>query len=469
MQTTAQTAESVFEQEIVAPAPAEEDIAIRVSGLGKRYRIYDNQWGRAAEWVSRGHAKCHTDFWAVRGVSFEVRRGECMGILGANGAGKSTLLKIVTGALHATEGSFDVKGRVLSLIELGTGMNPDLTGRQNVFHIARLLAFPPGYAKRKIGDIEAFAEIGAFFDRPVRLYSSGMKARLGFAMFANMQPDVFIVDEVLSVGDVFFRQKCATRLKEMLDEGMTMLFVSHDTGAIEHLCTQGLVLKKGEQAFLGPPDEAIALYHADLHSPKGSNWKRNASAPPANPTARHASNADDEKAILESGVLARARHELSDSPRLRILGVRVANQAGRATLNGRVGDTMTFQLLIEAVEDVEEPSAGILLYDRFNTLLFGGGTRTTAYTLSPMRSGDRMIVRFDVEMAIRAGQYTFHAGVSEPVPGDPEASIRHDLITGLGPIRLMLADGPRTFWGQCELPMKVSHRVCGVLDGAGDA
>src|SRR4051794_24542015 len=197
---------------------------IRVSGLGKKFKLYPRPWGRLAEWLTLGRAVRHDDFWALRDVSFTVAGGESLGVIGVNGSDKSTLLKILSGALYPTEGTFEIRGRVLSLLELGTGVNMQLTGRQNVITSSRLLDFPQGYAEQRMADIEAFADLPAgFFDRPVGLYSSGMLPRLVFSMFACFDPDVFIVDEALSVGDVFFQQKCARRLQEMRAKGTTML------------------------------------------------------------------------------------------------------------------------------------------------------------------------------------------------------------------------------------------------------
>ena len=188
-----------------------------------------------------------------------MRRGESLGIIGINGSGKSTLLKILSGAMHATAGTFAVEGRVLSLLELGTGLNPELTGRQNVINSSRLLAFPPGYAERKLVEIEAFAELGDFFDKPARLYSSGMFVRLAFSMFACFDPDVFIIDEALSVGDVFFQQKCARRIQQMRQAGTTMLFVSHDLTAVEAPCDRVLLLHQGKVRHDGDKKQGISL------------------------------------------------------------------------------------------------------------------------------------------------------------------------------------------------------------------
>jgi len=444
-------------------AASSRDVAITVSNLGKCYKLYDDPWGRATEWVTRGRIRRHTPFWALRGVSFDVARGECLGVVGANGAGKSTLLKMLTGAIYSTEGSFEVKGRVLSLIELGTGVNQELTGRQNVFHTSRLLAFPPGYAKERVGAIEAFADIGAFFDRPVKLYSSGMKARLGFSMFVNMQPDVFIVDEVLSVGDVFFKQRCAARIREMLDGGMTMLFVSHDVGAIEHLCSQAIFLKEGRCEYLGAPDETITRYNADMQVSKGNRWSSAQKAEKAEKAREAPSVAtaeEDAASDVERGNILPQEAERTGEGRVRLEAVRVTNARGRDALHATVGERLIFHLLLEARDHVTSPTAGVLLYDRFGTLIFGGGTGTLRHELPDMSPGDRVIVRLDVTMSMRAGQYSFHAGVSEPVERNVMQAVFQDLVTGLGPLKLQYpGDEERTFFGMAKLPMRAEHEV----------
>ena len=180
---------------------------IRVNNLSKKFNIYSNPWHRVAEWADMGQRNRHQEFWALRDISFEVNQGECLGIIGPNGAGKSTLLKVLTGALYPTSGTFEISGRVLSLLELGMGFNNELTGRQNLFNSANLLGLPKRYIDDRIEDIMAFAELGPFFDLPLKLYSTGMYVRLGFSLFAFLQPDILIIDEALSVGDVFFQQE----------------------------------------------------------------------------------------------------------------------------------------------------------------------------------------------------------------------------------------------------------------------
>jgi lipopolysaccharide transport system ATP-binding protein len=249
-----------------APAAAREetgDVMIRAEGLAKRFKIYPRPWGRVTEWLTRGAGPAARRLLGApqrqlpRQPRREPRRHRGQRV------GKSTLLKILSGAMYPTEGTFDVRGsRVLSLLELGTGVNPQLTGRDNVVNSARLLAFPPDYVRDRMAEIEAFAELGEFFDRPVRLYSSGMLVRLVFSMFACFDPDVFVVDEALSVGDLYFQQKCARRIRAMLDAGVTMLFVSHDLAAVDTLCDRVMVLHGGRVRFLGDKRQGIATYYA---------------------------------------------------------------------------------------------------------------------------------------------------------------------------------------------------------------
>jgi ABC-type polysaccharide/polyol phosphate transport system ATPase subunit len=237
-----------------------EDVVVHVEHLSKRFKLYSSTWARLGDWLRLSSQPRYQEFWALRDVSWELRRGECLGIIGPNGAGKSTLLKLLTGALHPTSGSLEVQGRVLSLLELGTGFNTDLTGRQNVELSARLLGFQPGYAATRLGEIEAFAELGDFFDRPVKFYSSGMLVRLAFSLFSTMQPDVFMVDEALAVGDMRFASKAFGRIRHMLEAGTTLLFVSHDLQLINRLCTRAIWLHTGTVQMDGDPAEVTRAY-----------------------------------------------------------------------------------------------------------------------------------------------------------------------------------------------------------------
>jgi len=444
------------------PAAAAGDAMIRAAGLGKRFKIYRSPWLRMAEWATADRVKRHTDFWAVRDVSFELRRGECLGVLGANGAGKSTLLKVITGALRATEGSCEVRGRVLSMLELGAGLNRELTGRQNIYNMARLLNFPPRFARERIEAIEAFADIGEFFDRPVKLYSTGMSVRVTFSMFAEFRPEVLIVDEALSVGDVFFQQRCAERIHELLDGGMTMLLASHDMGAIDNLCNRAITLHRGRTLHAGAPRDAISAYYASLRDKRirpGQKWVPRSDAADED---RSLPTAGD---VLRHDVIGKARHTMGRRQGrggLRILAAQVTASDGRDTLEFDPGETMTVHAAIEAVEAVSHPRSGIRFHDRFGVQIYAAGTAQLDHALPSMAPGDRIVVRFQVELNLRAGSYTFGLGASEPPQddGDPNGALFHDVLPSLGPIRVRSRPGqPQPFFGITRLPMSVAHRM----------
>jgi lipopolysaccharide transport system ATP-binding protein len=444
-------------------ATALPPVVIRADNLSKRFRIYERPLDRLWEWLgrkSRAGKSLHTDFWAVRNISFEVRRGECLGIIGPNGSGKSTLLKMIAGALHPTEGTFTLEGRVLSLIELGTGLNPLLSGRANITTAATLLGFPASFARDKIDEIEAFAELGEFFDRPVNLYSSGMKVRLAFSMFACFRPEIFIVDEALSVGDVFFQQKCAARIRELMASDMTMIFVSHDQSAVLSLCTRAIVLNHGQSIFQGAPDEASSRYLASLSSRKGVG-KVEIPAPSHAPVFPPP-DSSIAASILRHDITAERRAHRHGTGELIILAARVVDDTGHDTMHVQLGDTLTFQILLEAREPIDAPRAGLRLFDRFSNMVFAAGTSQLRHRLPPMNRGDRLVVSFSLTLDVQPDKYTFGLGAGEPVDGDPNAGIAHDRIDRLGPITVDISPSSvRPFYGAARLPLTATHYPCG--------
>ena len=249
------------------------DIAIKISGLGKRYTIgaseerYDTLRDRIAAAASRpfrrlapGGLGASTTIWALRDVTHEIRRGEVVGVIGGNGAGKSTLLKILSRITTPTEGEVEIHGRVGSLLEVGTGFHPDLTGRENIFLNGAILGMRKAEIERKFDDIVRFAEVDEFIDTPVKHYSSGMYVRLGFAVAAQMEPEILIVDEVLAVGDIHFQRKCLGKLDDVARSGRTVLFVSHNMAAIQRLCTSALLLQHGKLIRVGNVRSTVAAY-----------------------------------------------------------------------------------------------------------------------------------------------------------------------------------------------------------------
>ena len=240
------------------------DFAIQAGNLGKCYQIYDRPVDRLKQSFWRGRKRFYREFWALKDVFLEIKKGETVGIIGSNGSGKSTLLQILCGTLNPTEGEVTLNGRVAALLELGSGFNPEFTGRENVFLNGSVLGLEKHEIEERFNDIADFADIGDFIEQPIKTYSSGMSVRLAFAVIAHVDADILIIDEALAVGDAFFVQKCMRFLRNFMEHG-TILFVSHDTAAVVNLCNRALWLQKGVVKLAGSPKEVSEAYLAALY------------------------------------------------------------------------------------------------------------------------------------------------------------------------------------------------------------
>ena len=245
------------------------EIAIKAEHLTKIYKIYERDIDRLKETFHPFHKRYSKDFYALQDVSFEIRRGENVGLVGKNGAGKSTLLKIITGVLTPSGGTLEVNGRIASLLELGAGFNPDMTGVENIYMNGLLIGHSRETMDAKVDDIIAFADIGDFINQPVKTYSSGMFARLAFAVNAFVEPDILIVDEALSVGDAFFQSKCMDKMRSMIQGGVTVLFVSHDTFAVKNLCERAFLMQNGRILMDAPAKDVVETYRNMLLESRG--------------------------------------------------------------------------------------------------------------------------------------------------------------------------------------------------------
>lgn len=234
---------------------------LHVQNLGKSYRQWGSEWRRVASWFVPSMTPCE-EHWVLKDVSFSVGPGEAVGIVGQNGAGKSTLLKLITGTTQPTQGQVQLRGRVAAILELGMGFNPDLTGRQNAYHSAGLMGYSQADIERAMPEIEAFAEVGEYFDQPIRTYSSGMQMRVTFSVATAFRPDLLIVDEALSVGDSYFQHKSFDRIREFQAKGCSLLIVSHDRSAVQALCDRAILLEKGRMIKDGNPEEVMDFYNA---------------------------------------------------------------------------------------------------------------------------------------------------------------------------------------------------------------
>jgi lipopolysaccharide transport system ATP-binding protein len=243
-----------------------DEVVISLKNISKAYKRYARPVDRLKE-LFLPSANCAEEFWALRDVSLQVLRGHTLGIVGRNGSGKSTLLQIIAGTLTQTGGEVQINGRISALLELGSGFNPEFTGRQNVFFNGQLLGLSPQEIEKKFDEIAAFADIGSFIDQPVKTYSSGMFVRLAFAVAINVEPDILIVDEALSVGDEAFQRKCFSRIQAIQDRGGTILFVSHSASSVVELCDSAILIDQGELLLSGSPKLVISKYQKLLYAP----------------------------------------------------------------------------------------------------------------------------------------------------------------------------------------------------------
>jgi len=332
---------------------------ISVQNVSKLYRIYDNPSGRLKEILLRGRRKYHRDFWALRDINLEVPTGEAVGIIGRNGAGKTTLLQIIAGVLQPTTGDVRVEGRVTALLELGSGFNHEFTGRENILLSGQILGFSESEMKKRLDVIVQFAELEAFVDQPVKTYSTGMLMRLAFASAIHVDPDVLIVDEALSVGDVYFQRKSLDRMDYFRKAGKTVLFVSHDPMLVQRFCTQALWIEGGKTAMTGDAREVVTAYQAfcaRLEDERLRNAARNGGI-----------GSREHDAILRDLQLTGSRW---GNRRIQFTNVEMIGAHGDATWVFRTGEAVTIRLHFESDDDYPQPIFAVDVH-RYDGIFIG--------------------------------------------------------------------------------------------------
>jgi ABC-type polysaccharide/polyol phosphate transport system ATPase subunit len=342
------------------------------------FRLYKRPSDRLLELLPFRSGPSHSDFWALRNVTFNVDAGEILGIVGPNGSGKSTLLQIAAGILLPTSGRVSVEGRVAALLELGAGFNPEFSGRENVFLNGEILGLSRGETDRVFPEIEAFAEIGEFIDRPVKEYSSGMYVRLAFSTAIHVQPDVLIVDEALAVGDAIFANRCLQKLEELKSRKVTILFVSHDLGLVKRLCHRAILMLKGEVFCEGSPSEVVNRYVALVHD-------------------RQASRAE------KSELTGNYRH--GDRASI-ITQVRILNIENEETIAVQAGEDIIVEVTARFNRPVSQPMIGMLIRNRLGIEVFGTNTKVEGVDLGDFAAGDSVVVRFAFRCFLTRQEYT---------------------------------------------------------------
>lgn len=387
------------------------EIAIQVKNLSKCYQIYDKPQDRLKQSIFRGHKKFYRDFWALRDISFEVKQGGAIGIIGRNGAGKSTLLQLLCKTLTPTTGEILIKGRVAALLELGAGFNPEFTGRENVYLNGAVLGLSRQEIDERFNKIITFADIGEFLEQPVKTYSSGMFVRLAFAVQACVEPDVLIIDEALAVGDVFFRQKCYQRLRQLRENGTAILLVTHSMGDVEEFCDSAILLDQGLSIFQGKSVEAVKRYYL-LEQQKRKI--HTVSSPEVKEKPKRAKQIN----VLDFWPESDGWLDISAVPQIsqglaRCTAIMICNSEGQAQHIFSQGETATFFYEFELLQDIEIPIGGILIHTDKGILVHGKHS-LQSLTFSPnyALSGNRLRFKQDVILNISTGEYSCEVGLS---------------------------------------------------------
>lgn len=402
---------------------AQGDLAISIKGVGKSYHMYERPAHRLWQALLGKRKTFYKDFWALQDVSFDIRRGETVGIVGRNGSGKSTLLQMIAGTLNPTQGAISVKGRVAALLELGSGFNPEFTGRENVYLNAAIHGLKREQIDARMQGILEFADIGEFIDQPVRSYSSGMSVRLAFAVIVHVDADILIIDEALAVGDAFFSQKCMRFLRDFQRKG-TLLFVSHDAAAVANLCERAVWLENGRIRLVGSSQEVIEAYMTEQHiaarREAGEHLDIKVKA------ARLLS--EDVKdvrldAMRDAGVCNRiALFEFNPdnvgtefgARGAHIIDVCLLDLEGQRLAVSEGGELVRLQVTVELLQSMRDLIVGFYVKDRLGQRLFGDNT-FFSYRNSPLsgEKGQHLRASFTFRMPIMpSGSYMIDAAVA---------------------------------------------------------
>jgi len=403
---------------------------IEVKHLSKCYEVYAAPVDRLKEFLltpmrrlaerllgrlSNGKAEdthYYREFWALREIGFTVHPGETLGIIGRNGSGKSTLLQILAGTLSATQGEVAVRGRIAALLELGSGFNPDFTGRENVYLNGQILGLSRKQLDARFDAIEAFADIGDFMDQPVKTYSSGMFVRLAFAVQAHIDASIVIIDEALAVGDIFFRQKCYQRLEELRNRGAAILLVSHSMPDIEQYCDRAIVLNQGRIHFSGSASEAARHYYL-LHQPTLERQEPEVALLSSSPrTQREAGASSDLHPPVPPRPLPEEKTQIGNGG-ARCLSINLCNSEGLETQIFRQGERATFYYSFEVTKPLEVPIVGVIIKNERGVIIHGKNSWQFGSDSPELCvAGDRIRCRHEVDLTIGPGEYLFEVGLS---------------------------------------------------------
>jgi len=421
----------------------EDTIVISAESLTKTYRLYDVREDRVKEAFHPLRKKYHKPFNALDSISFDVRKGETFGIIGRNGSGKSTLLQLISGVLRPTSGRLYVNGKVSALLELGTGFNPEFTGRENIFINGSILGLKRETLENRMEEILSFADIGDFINQPVKTYSSGMYIRLAFAIAINVAPDILVVDEALAVGDMYFQHKCMNRMQQLIREGCTLIFVSHDMGSVKSLCRRALFLDNGRAVCIGDAEKVTNRYYYSLIE-KDENMDSNLPAGdgpdaadpqkealPSGPGRTDPAGSEAGKALspereaptdptrgqpvfsADDAFIEKVRQTRSGTGEARIQNVRVVDSQGRGISACGFGDKIAVQVHVKFFRDVEDINIGFLVKDKNGIELIGTNLLIEKIPIRKKKAGDAVVTEFRFENILKDGTYSLTVAVGK--------------------------------------------------------
>lgn len=426
--------------------------SLLVRNLSKKYHVYPRPVDRFRQMLWGERRRFYSEIWALRNVSFEVEKGTTFGIIGRNGSGKSTVLQVISGTLTPTEGEVHLSGRCAALLELGAGFDPQFTGRENLLLNCAAMGISQRQVESGMQEIVDFSGIGDFFfDQPVKIYSSGMLMRLAFSATLFLDPEVLVIDEVLSVGDVAFQQKCVRRLREFQKNGKTIILASHDMNAVRNLCHRALVLEQGKVVFEGDPEKAVNRYFSLLHL---EAEQRRAEFD------RYGSEFHSVREFLPPSNLSfQISHQLERLERhgtgeARIVAVELAGENNRSGPAFEFGEQISIAISIEFKAPVRNAILGFMIQDRFGQDILGFNSQDRGQHLGDRRPGDRMVACFTTRLYLRPDTYTLRA------------SLRYALETGIDidvipQCHLLQVLGPKfPVWGIAYSPTRFETFLC---------
>jgi len=443
----------------------DKNIAIKVENVTKTYQLYNSHADRVKEAFHPLRKKYHRFFNALTDVSFQIEKGEFIGIIGRNGSGKSTLLQIICGILLPTVGSVEANGRIAALLELGAGFNPEFTGRENVYLNASILGFGKEEIDNKFDEIESFADIGEFIDQPVKIYSSGMAVRLAFAVQANVDPDILIIDEAISVGDSYFQAKCMKRMSKLIEKGVTILLVTHGVDAVTQLCDRAVYLESGNIKQIGSAISVVDAYLKDVRRDQYSNGliddlngDQNSTTTSSNDNLISIGDAKAEVQFKSDPTFAeKARPYRYGTGGARVMYIELLDQQGQPTDSFDFRETITVRAYIEVYKNLDALNCCLLIRNKHGIEIMHCTSREYRYKFPITQKGDKVIVDISFENILKPMEaYSIHYTVNNTYSLQEQEIL--DLIE-LAAVFNVRTDPDNPIWYLVWQPFQFSHRI----------